>query len=343
MILGIESSCDESALALFAPETGLVGEWTHRQIDLHKLYGGVVPDLASREHLEQFMPLLDTLLGDPHAGKVSKIAVTCGPGLASALAMGMALGKALSLAWDVPVVGCNHLKGHALSPFIPVHANDPENFLTSLKDALPHLGLIVSGGNTLLFRIEENLSIKLLAQTVDDAAGEALDKGAKLLGMHYPGGPLIEKQAQGGNPKAFEFPRAMTQKSDKRFSFSGLKTSLRYMLEKLSDEELKNQMPDLCASYQAAVLEQLLNKTRHILEGESVKSIGLSGGVANNKSLRSGFTELAQAYKLPLLIANPTHSGDNAGMIAFAAYMDPKGTFNNEGMGLTLDPSLSLA
>lgn len=342
MILGIESSCDDSALAVFAPETGLVDEWVHHQIDLHKHYGGVVPDLASREHLEQFMPLLETLLEAGYARKTTQIAVTYGPGLASSLAMGLALGKALSLAWEVPLIGCNHLKAHAFSPFIPLHAQSPKLFLDTIKHYLPHLGLIVSGGNTLLFRIEEDLKLTLLAQTVDDAAGEALDKGAKLLGMPYPGGPLIEKEALTGNPKAFEFPRAMTQKSDKRFSFSGLKTSLRYQLEKLSDEELKAAFPDLCASYQAAVLDQLITKTRHVLVDEHVKSIGLSGGVANNKNLRASFTKLATDHGLKLLIANPAHSGDNAGMIAFAAYMDPAGTLTNAGMELTLNPSLGL-
>jgi N6-L-threonylcarbamoyladenine synthase len=167
--------------------------------------------------------------------------------------------------------------------------------------------------------------LAVLANTVDDAAGEALDKGAKLLGMPYPGGPLIEKAASGGNPKAYQFPRAFPKADDPRFSFSGLKTSLRYLLEKLSDDELDAAMPDICASYQEAVVHALVRKTGHLLEDGLWRSLGLSGGVANNGSLRQSFVGLGASAGLPVLIAEPAHTGDNAAMVAFAAFTDPGG------------------
>ena len=210
MIIGIESSCDESAMALFDPAKGIVGEWVHTQILKHQAYGGIVPDLASREHLDNFPVLMRELLKqyEPVAG--DKIAVTTGPGLAGCLALGMAVTKSLSLAYDLNPVGVNHLRGHAFSPFIRLHAIDSGVFDERFATQLPHLGLIVSGGNTVLFSLDRDRSICVLATTVDDAAGEALDKGAKLLGMPYPGGPLVEEKAIGGNPKAFNFPRALS-------------------------------------------------------------------------------------------------------------------------------------
>src|SRR5690554_2509844 len=183
MILAIESSCDESALALFDPDGGMKGEWVHSQIPEHQPYGGVVPDIASRSHLECFGPLLAKVVDLPEVSSISRIAVTIGPGLAACLAMGLSLGKALSLALGAPLCGVNHLRGHAFSPFIPLHAKDPQAFAQAYEGLLPHLGLLVSGGNTLLFRLDADRGIRILARTVDDAAGEALDKGAKLLGM----------------------------------------------------------------------------------------------------------------------------------------------------------------
>ena len=177
---------------------GIVGEWIHSQIALQEKYGGVVPDLATREHLRTFGPLLEQARLSPEFGHVATIAVTSGPGLAACLAIGVAAAKSLALALHVPVVGVNHLRGHAWSPFIPTHSEDPARFEEQLEAALPHLGLIVSGGNTLLFEIDPDHRIAVLSSTRDDAAGEALDKGAKLLGLGYPGGPLIEKLAVTG-------------------------------------------------------------------------------------------------------------------------------------------------
>lgn len=339
MYLAIESSCDESALALFDPAKGMVGEWVHSQIELHRQYGGVVPDLASREHLKNFFPLLELSGLVAHKEAITQIAVTRGPGLAGCLALGMAFAKSLGLAWRVPVLGVNHLRGHAFSPFIELHASAPGDFDARLVDLLPHLGLIVSGGNTILFQMDQDRRIEVLAETVDDAAGEALDKGAKLLGLPYPGGPQVEKLAAQGNAQAFDFPKAIAPRNERRFSFSGLKTSLRYQLEKLSDYELEAILPDICASYQAAVIAQLCGKTKHVLETARFRSLGLSGGVSNNKTLRTAVQKLAARYKLPCLIALPRHTGDNAGMIAFAAYADAPATCAD----CTLQPALRLA
>ncbi|HXA13658.1 MAG TPA: tRNA (adenosine(37)-N6)-threonylcarbamoyltransferase complex transferase subunit TsaD, partial [Opitutaceae bacterium] len=302
MILALESSCDETAVALFNPERGLAGEWIHSQIALHERHGGVVPDLATREHLRTFAPLFARVRTMEEFSRVKKVAVTCGPGLAGCLAVGVAAAKALALALRVPLAGVNHLRAHAWSPFIALHAEAPAAFDARLAGLLPHLGLIVSGGNTLLFSIQADRRIVTLASTRDDAAGEALDKGAKLLGLGYPGGPLIEKVAAGGRADAFDFPRGIGRRDDLDFSFSGLKTSLRYLLEKTPVAEVQARMADLCASYQQAVIDALARKTTAALEqgpsadstgspqagsGSGYRSLGLSGGVANNQLLRA--------------------------------------------------------
>ena len=343
MILGIESSCDESALALFDRRSGLAGEWVFSQIAQHKAYGGVVPDLASRQHLANFPLLLEELepiLGDR---PLTSVAVTCGPGLAGCLALGIALAKSLAMAWSVPLAGVNHLRGHAFSPFIKLHQKNPDGFAEALQKSLPHIGLIVSGGNTLLFEIDRKRDFRIIAQTVDDAAGEAFDKGAKLLGLGYPGGPIIEKTASKGSPNGIDFPRAFHGSAEMKFSFSGLKTSLRYRLEKMSDQQLAAQLPDICAGYQQAIIDALLRKTRQALLKGNYKSIGLSGGVANNGRLRKAFDFLAQEEELELFCAQPQHTSDNAAMIAFAAFADPAGIIAAAGLQLSFHPAMPLA
>ncbi|MDP0501643.1 MAG: tRNA (adenosine(37)-N6)-threonylcarbamoyltransferase complex transferase subunit TsaD [Verrucomicrobiota bacterium JB022] len=347
MIFAIESSCDESAVALFDPAKGIVGEWVQSSLQRHQEYGGIVPDVASRAHLEFFPWLVKVAKEELGDARPSQIAVTTGPGLAGCLALGVSLAQALGLAWQVPVVGVNHLRGHVYSPFIGTHAADPANFgpgQSSFRALLPHLGMIVSGGNTILCEIDEDERVHILAQTVDDAAGEALDKGAKLLGMPYPGGPLIERTAEGGDPAAYDFPRGFLNSGEPKFSFSGLKTSLRYTLEGMDDEKLERVLPNLCASYQQAVIDSLVGKTRQIWRRQRGrwKSMGLSGGVANNRSLRAAFGALAEEARLPLLIAEPRHTGDNASMIAFAAYLDPQGVQPAQAGLLTFDPSWEL-
>lgn len=344
MILALESSCDETAVALFDPVRGLVGEWVHSQIALHEKHGGVVPDLATREHLRTFGPLLERVGKECTLGGITEIAVTNGPGLAACLAIGAAAAKALGLALRVPVVGVNHLRGHAWSPFIALHAESPGAFETVLNRLLPHLGLIVSGGNTLLFSLGSDRQITVISSTRDDAAGEALDKGAKLLGLGYPGGPLVEKLAATGKADAYDFPRGIGRRDELDFSFSGLKTSLRYLIEKMTPEEVQARLPDLCASYQQAVVDALARKTRAALEqgdGE-YRSVGLSGGVANNRTLRTTLEKEANRARVRFLAAQPKHTGDNAGMIAFAAWADTTGANRAAGLSLRVDPSAPL-
>lgn len=344
MILALESSCDETAVALFDPKSGLRGEWIHSQIALHEKHGGVVPDLATREHLRNFSPLLERARREVGFTGVTEIAVTNGPGLAACLAIGVAAAKSLALALRVPVAGVNHLRAHAWSSFVAMHADAPGEFETRLNALLPHLGLIVSGGNTLLFALDASRRITVLSSTRDDAAGEALDKGAKLLGLGYPGGPLIEKLAAGGRPDAFDFPRGIGRRDELDFSFSGLKTSLRYLLEKTTAEEVRAKLPDLCASYQQAVIDALVRKTRVALRLDEGKfrSLGLSGGVANNRTLRAALETVAGRVQIPFLAALPRHTGDNAGMIAFAAWNDI-GADRVAAMDLRVEPSAALA
>ena len=220
----------------------------------------------------------------------------------------------------------------------------PADFDTQFAKLLPHLGLLVSGGNTALFSIDETRRIRLLASTMDDAAGEALDKGAKLMGLGYPGGPQVEKIAGSGNAAAFEFPKAVAQRSSLEFSFSGLKTSLRYQLERMAPAEIEQRKADLCASYQAAVFNALVRKSRLALEREVYRSFGLSGGVANNQTLQRELAQVAAGQNIPFFRAQSQHTGDNAGMIAFAAWAEREtGGVNEAGLGLEIVPSLPLA
>jgi N6-L-threonylcarbamoyladenine synthase len=346
MILALESSCDETAVAIFDPARGLAGEWIHSQIALHEKHGGVVPDLATREHLRNFAPLLRRARDEVGFGRIAALAVTQGPGLAACLAIGMAAAKALAVELGRPLHGVNHLRGHAWSPFVSLHASDPAGFSGALAGLLPHLGLVVSGGNTLLFRLEQDGRLRVLATTRDDAAGEALDKGAKLLGLGYPGGPVIERLARDGRPGAFDFPRGLGRRNEMDFSFSGLKTSLRYRLEKMSAAEVETRRADLCASYQQAVVDALVRKVRVALRhGEGAyRSLGLSGGVANNQVLREGVAAEARRMRLPFLAAEPRHTGDNAGMIAFAAWMDrARNDGAPPGLALRIEPGAALA
>ncbi len=342
MILALESSCDETALALFDPARGLTRELVNSQIVLHGRYGGVVPDLATREHLRNFPALLGQLREDGGLAGVTTIAVTNGPGLAGCLAIGLAAAKALAIERRVPLLGVNHLRGHAWSAFIALHAANPAGFETRLADLLPHLGLIVSGGNTLLFSIDRERRIAVLSSTRDDAAGEALDKGAKLLGLGYPGGPIIERHAVAGRIDAYDFPRGIMPNGDLSFSFSGLKTSLRYLVEELAPAEVMKRLDDLCASYQQAVVDALVRKTASALERGRYASLGLSGGVSNNRVLRAALEKTASERGVVFRAAQAQHTGDNAGMIAFAAWCDANGCERDDHFGLTIHPDLEL-
>ncbi len=342
MILAFESSCDETALAIFDPDCGIAGEWVHSQIELHSEHGGVVPDIATREHLRQFGPLLDRARVKPEWRRISQVAVTRGPGLAACLALGVAAAKAGARALRLPVVGVNHLRAHAWSPFIPVHAEHRDGFRARLPGLLPHLGLIASGGNTILFSISSERVLRTISTTRDDAAGEALDKGAKLLGLGYPGGPAIERLAIGGRPDAYDFPRGIGRRGDLDFSFSGLKTSLRYRVQGMPESSVRGSLADLCASYQAAVIDALADKAASALAQGGYASVGLSGGVANNRGLRSSIEAAAVRAGARFLGADPRHTGDNAGMVGFAAWIDAADAAGFSGSRLRVDPGAYL-
>lgn len=344
LILGIETSCDESALALFDPVAGVQAEWISSQIDLHSEYGGVVPDLASREHLTNLPLLLEEVAryGDGFSS-VGAIAVTRGPGLAGCLAMGLASAKALAVALGCPLFGVNHLRAHVYSPFIELHGRDAAGFEAAFESLLPHLGLLVSGGNTLLVRLEKGPKLTVVGGTIDDAAGEALDKGAKLLGLGYPGGPRIEEEAESGRRDAFDFPRALLRPGNTDFSFSGLKTSLRYRIEGMDAAEVDRVLPDLCAAYQEAVVDVLGRKVAAELERGAYRSVGLSGGVANNRSLRARLSEISAEAGAVSLAALPRHTGDNAGMVSFAAWMELGRLGVVEDFTATIEPGLAIA
>lgn len=340
-IFAAESSCDESALAVFDSEKGIAAELVNTQIALHGQYGGVVPDLASREHLANFPALLERIAEKIVPAEIDAVAVTRGPGLAGCLALGIAYARAAAQLWNKPLIAVNHLRGHLFSSFIPLHEENPRAFSERCASLFPHLGLVVSGGNTLLVSVDADRRAEILAQTVDDAAGEAFDKGAKLLGMPYPGGALIEKQAKLARERGrFSFPHGENLKKGARFSFSGLKTSLRYRLEKMSDAELSAALPEICADYQDAIIAQLAGKVSSVLRERRFASLGISGGVSNNGALREAFSQIARKNRIPLLAAYPRHTGDNAAMIAFAAWFDAQLPAPVPELPITFAPSL---
>jgi len=317
-ILAIESSCDETAVAILrhhgsengAPLEILASEISS-QIDIHREFGGVVPELASRNHSLHLRPLIECALED--AGlkieDIDAFGATAGPGLASSLLVGNTTAKALSIATGKPFISVNHMEGHLLSPFLH------QKKLTS------NLALIVSGGHTLLIQMKGFGDYSLVGTTRDDAAGEAYDKVGKMLGLPYPGGPEIEKQARNGSPTAFKFPRSM-MKDGLDFSFSGLKTAVLYQLKKLDPETGRapaDAIPDLCASFQAAVVDVLVAKTMRATAQCGETTITLSGGVSCNLTLREAMQSACDSHGYQLIIAPPTLSTDNAAMIAFVA------------------------
>jgi N6-L-threonylcarbamoyladenine synthase len=330
LILGIESSCDETAVALLEGERVEVASLISSQVDLHSLYGGVVPELASRRHLETLVPLLEELFS--HSGRpleeVEAIAVTQGPGLVGALLVGMETAKALSLARSLPLVGVNHLAGHVYAAFL-------ENPVR-----LPALALIVSGGHTELVFLDEREHFTPLGTTRDDAAGETLDKVARFIGLPYPGGPEIQQHATEGDPRYHTFPVGELD-NPLDFSFSGLKTSVIHFLERLRRQGQEVPLSDLCASFQEAVVEALVVKTERAIRSTRAKNLIVCGGVAANGRLRERMAELAEKHRLALCIPSPRLCTDNALMVARVGW-----SLRQRGQTLDLaadvDPNLSL-
>jgi N6-L-threonylcarbamoyladenine synthase len=324
-ILAIETSCDETAVAVLRGDKLLASE-VASQIAAHEKYGGVVPEVASRNHLVHAPRLVDQALRDAKIdiSEVDAFAATSGPGLASSLMIGASIAKGLAIGFGKPYLAINHLEGHLLSPFFGE---------SKIK---PNISLVVSGGHTMTVLVRGVGDYQIIGRTVDDAAGEAFDKIAKLLGLGYPGGPEIEKLAANGNLKRFDLPRSMPDSEN--FSFSGLKTTVRYLLPKLKGDYLA----DVCASVQAAIVDVLVSKTIDPAKKRNVDLVTVSGGVSCNRALRKQLSEACKRHGLELKTAGPWLCTDNAAMIAFAAILK----FENDVTSrLTeeIDPNLALA
>jgi N6-L-threonylcarbamoyladenine synthase len=327
-ILAIETSCDETAVAILRGTELLASEVASQRE--HEAYGGVVPEVASRNHLVHAPRLLGEVLqksGIPLA-EIDAFAATSGPGLASSLLVGGSIAKGLALGSAKPYLAINHLEGHLLSPFFGRSEIDP------------NVSLIVSGGHTLLVEVRGVNDYRILGRTVDDAAGEAFDKVAKLLGLGYPGGPEIERRARQGNAGRFNFPRSMLDSRDHNFSFSGLKTAVRYTLAKL-DSLGEETVADLSASFQRAVVEVLVKKTMRAASERGTRLVTISGGVSCNQALRNELTERCRENGFRLLTAAPGLCTDNAAMIAFAASLRVRAGQSSD-VREEIDPNLAL-
>lgn len=316
LILGIESSCDETGVALVCiPADGgvptLLSHALHSQIDMHRAYGGVVPELASRDHIRRVLPLTKQVLAD--AGKtlqdIDVVSFTRGPGLAGALLVGAGVACALAASLDKPVLGVHHLEGHLLSPFL---SEDPPEF--------PFIALLVSGGHSQLMRVDGVGRYEILGETIDDAAGEAFDKSAKVMGLPYPGGPILSKLAESGDPEAFKLPRPLLHSGDLDFSFAGLKTAVLTQAKKLGDD-LEARKADLAASTQAAIVDVLVKKTINALKQTGMHRVVVAGGVGANKLLREQLNHECAKRKIRVHYPELHLCTDNGAMIAMAAAM----------------------
>lgn len=315
LVLGIESSCDETGVALVRTQGSgvpdLLAHALHSQIEMHQAYGGVVPELASRDHIRRVLPLAETVLAESgcRLSEVDVVAYTRGPGLAGALLVGAGVACALGCALDKPVLGVHHLEGHLLSPFLSA---DPPQF--------PFVALLVSGGHTQLMRVEGVGRYELLGETIDDAAGEAFDKSAKLMGLGYPGGPALSRLAEQGDPAAFKLPRPLLHSGNLDFSFAGLKTAVLTQARKLGDE-LEVRKADLAASTQAAIVDVLVKKTLTALQDSGLKRVVVAGGVGANRLLRAQLDAACAARHVRVHYPELHLCTDNGAMIAMAAAM----------------------
>jgi N6-L-threonylcarbamoyladenine synthase len=315
LVLGIESSCDETGIALVRSEGTalpvLLAHALHSQIEMHQAYGGVVPELASRDHIRRVLPLTRQVLAEAAQtlADVDVVAFTRGPGLAGALLVGAGVACALGAALDKPVLGVHHLEGHLLSPFLSA---DPPEF--------PFVALLVSGGHTQLMRVDGVGRYEMLGETIDDAAGEAFDKSAKLMGLGYPGGPALSRLAEQGDPVAFKLPRPLLHSGNLDFSFAGLKTAVMTQAKKLGDD-LEARKADLAASTQAAIVEVLLKKSMIALQRTGLRRLVVAGGVGANKSLRSQLNAVCAKAGIRVHYPELHLCTDNGAMIAMAGAM----------------------
>ncbi|CAM5223025.1 tRNA (adenosine(37)-N6)-threonylcarbamoyltransferase complex transferase subunit TsaD [Alishewanella longhuensis] len=308
-VLGIETSCDETGIAIYDGEQGLLSHVLYSQIPLHADYGGVVPELASRDHVRKTLPLIKQALREAGltAADIDGVAYTAGPGLAGALLVGATLGRSLAFAWQKPALAVHHMEGHLLAPMLE---DDVPEF--------PFLALLVSGGHTQLVGVEGIGRYTLLGESIDDAAGEAFDKTAKLMGLEYPGGPLLAKLAKVGDAKKYAFPRPMTDRPGLDFSFSGLKTAAANVIQKEGNSA--QVQADIAASFQQAVVDTLLIKCRRALQQTGYKRLVIAGGVSANESLREQLAVMLGSLGGKVYYPRKEFCTDNGAMIAFAGY-----------------------
>ncbi len=328
-ILGIETSCDDTSVSLIEinrKKVKIISEIVSSQVKIHAKYGGIVPEVAARKHIENFGPILDTALKKVDPNSIDRIAVTKGPGLITSLLIGVETAKTLAYAWNKPIVGVNHLEGHILSNFI-----DHQNI------KLPAIVLVVSGGHTELVLMKKIGRYEVIGQTLDDAAGEAFDKVAKLLKLGYPGGPIIEKLSRQGNSNAYDLPRPMLDHDNYNFSFAGLKTAVLYLYK--DGKTPPSKINDLCASFQQAAIDVLVSKTIKAVKQHETKSVLLAGGVAANQHLRTSLAQATTSFK-GVKFYSPAfkHSTDNATMIAVAGYYNEPVNWKN----IKANPNLNL-
>lgn len=314
-ILGIETSCDETGVAIYDEEKGLIANQLHTQIALHADYGGVVPELASRDHIRKLAPLLQAALQEANltAKDIDGIAYTSGPGLVGALLVGSTVARSLAYAWNVPAIGVHHMEGHLLAPMLE---ENPPHF--------PFVALLVSGGHTQLVRVDGVGRYELLGESIDDAAGEAFDKTAKLLGLDYPGGAALARLALKGTPNRFAFPRPMTDRPGLDFSFSGLKTFAANTLHQVVQEEgelTEQSKADIAYAFQEAVVDTLAIKCKRALKQTGLKRLVIAGGVSANKQLRQTLAELMQQFGGDVFYPQPQFCTDNGAMIAYAGFL----------------------
>ena len=314
-ILGIETSCDETGVAIYDEEKGLIANQLHTQIALHADYGGVVPELASRDHIRKLAPLLQAALQEAHltAKDIDGVAYTSGPGLVGALLVGSTVARSLAYAWNIPAIGVHHMEGHLLAPMLE---ENPPHF--------PFVALLVSGGHTQLVRVDGVGRYELLGESIDDAAGEAFDKTAKLLGLDYPGGAALARLALKGTPNRFAFPRPMTDRPGLDFSFSGLKTFAANTLHQVMQEEgelTEQSKADIAYAFQEAVVDTLAIKCKRALKQTGLKRLVIAGGVSANKQLRQTLAELMQQFGGEVFYPQPQFCTDNGAMIAYAGFL----------------------
>ena len=330
-VLGIETSCDETGIAIYDDKLGLLANQLYSQIKVHADYGGVVPELASRDHIRKTVPLIQAALKEANLTRedIDAVAYTAGPGLVGALMVGATVGRALAFAWDVPAVAVHHMEGHLLAPML--EEKSPE---------FPFVALLVSGGHTQLISVTGIGEYELLGESIDDAAGEAFDKTAKLLGLDYPGGPVLSRMAQQGVAGRFVFPRPMTDRPGFDFSFSGLKTFAANTIRDNPDDP--QTRADIARAFEDAVVDTLAIKCKRALEQTGFKRLVMAGGVSANRTLRAKMEEVLKQRGGEAFYARPEFCTDNGAMIALAGLIRLKGGANAD-LGVTVRPRWPLA